>query len=160
MSVPRAKVSPLVRESVRRLDLFSDLLDDEIDILVKHAKFVNLDVDDYLFHEGDPGDFFAIIIDGRIEIEKYSEKGTPILLTELTSNNTIGEMSVIDQETRSASAIATELTTIFTLSKVSFDTLVAENPECGVKLIKKIAVLLSKTVRSASERYTALSEKF
>ncbi len=150
MATQPGRISSTIRQNVRQLKLFSSLSDDEIDILVRHSKIRSLDEDEVLFHQGDDGDFFAIIIDGRIEITKHTEKETPVALASLTSGDTLGEMALIDQETRSASAIAIEPSSVFVLSRKSFNLLVDQYPRCGTKLLRKIAIILCNHIRETS----------
>ena len=153
MTTQHNSISSAIRNNIRKLELFTNLLDEEIDILVKHAKIHSLDKDEVLFREGDDGDFFAIVIEGQIEITKNIENENPIVIASLTKGATLGEMALVDYETRSASAIATEPTTIFLLSRQSFDTLVEQSPRCGVKLIRKIATILCSTIRRTSNLF-------
>ncbi|TKB25271.1 cyclic nucleotide-binding domain-containing protein [Desulfopila sp. IMCC35006] len=146
-------ISSAIRHNIRQLELFANLSDDEIDILVKHAKIRSLDEDEALFHEGDNGEFFAIVIDGRVEITKLAENDTPVAIASLTHGATLGEMALIDRERRSASAIATEPSTFFVLSRQSFDKLIEQSPRCGVKLIQRIAAILCSNVRRTSNLF-------
>jgi len=144
-------ISSVLRNNIRQLDLFTDLLDEEINILVKHAKIHSLDQGEMLFQEGDEGDFFAIVIEGQIDITKHTENEKPIAMASLTNGATIGEMALIDRETRLA--IAVEPSTIFVLSRQSFDTLIDQSPQCGVKLIRKIATNLCTTLSRTSNLF-------
>ncbi|MCP3891983.1 MAG: cyclic nucleotide-binding domain-containing protein [Desulfobulbaceae bacterium] len=153
MTTQNKTISSVLRQNIRQLELFTNLLDDEIDILVKHAKIHSLDEGEVLFYEGDDGDFFAIVIEGRIEISKHSGSETPVAIASLTTGATLGEMAIIDYETRSASAIASEPSTLFILSRQSFNKLVEEYPQCGVKLIRKIATILCTTIRRTSNLF-------
>ncbi len=153
MASQHKSISSTIRHNIRQLDLFTTLSDDEIDVLVKHARIRSLDRDEPLFREGDEGDFFAIIIEGSIEISKHTGTDSPIVITLLTQGATLGEMAIIDRETRSASAIATEPSTVFILSRDSFDTLVEQSPRCGVKLIRKIATILCSNIRRTSDLF-------
>lgn len=153
MTTQENSISSTLRNNIRQLELFTDLLDEEINILVKHAKIHSLDQGEVLFQEGDDGDFFAIVIEGHIEITKRSENENPIAIASLTNGATLGEMSLIDRETRSATAIAAKPSTIFVLSRQSFDTLIDQSPRCGVKLIRKIATILCSTIRRTSNLF-------
>lgn len=158
MSTQPGTISSTIRQNVRQIELFSSLSDDEIDIMVKHAKIRSLVENEALFHQGDDGDFFAIIIDGRIEITKHTEKETPVALASLTRGDTLGEMALIDQETRSASAIAIEPTSVFVLSRTSFDMLVDQYPRCGTKLLRKLAIILCNHIRETSKLFAETIE--
>lgn len=153
MTAKNNTISSILRRNIQQLDLFTNLSGDEIGILVKHAKIRSLDEDEALFHQGDNGDFLAIVIEGRIEITKHTENDTPVAIASLTHGATLGEMALIDHETRSASAIAIEPSTVFVLSKQSFDKLIEQSPRCGVKLIQKIATILCSNIRRTSNLF-------
>ncbi|WP_163338592.1 cyclic nucleotide-binding domain-containing protein [Desulfopila sp. IMCC35008] len=153
MTTQTGAISSTIRQNVRQIELFSNLSDDEIDILVKHSKIRSLVEDEALFRQGDDGDFFVIIIDGRIEITKHTEKETPVALASLTRGDTLGEMALIDQEKRSASAIAIEPTSVFILSRKSFNLLVDQYPRCGTKLLRKLATILCSHLRETSRLF-------
>ncbi len=157
MTTEQSSISSAIRHNIRQLELFSTLLDDDIDILVKHAKIRSLDEGETLFLEGDNGDFFAIVIDGQIDIVKQPEHESPIVIASLSEGATLGEMAIIDHETRSATAVAAIPSTIFELSSDSFDELVEISPRCGVKVIRKIASVLCNNVRRTSEIVTEIS---
>lgn len=158
MTTDHKSIASTLRQNVRRLELFTELSDDEIDVLIKHAKIRSFDKDEALFHEGDEGEFFAIVIGGVIDITKKSETDTPITIASLTHGATLGEMALIDHETRSASAIAAQPSTVFILSRQSFDTLVEQSPRCGVKMIRKIATILCNNIRRTSNLFTSSIE--
>lgn len=153
MTIQPGTISSTIRQNIRQIELFSSLSDDEIDILMKHAKIRSLVEDEALFRQGDDGDFFAIIIDGRIEITKHTEMETPVSLASLTCGDTLGEVALIDQEKRSASAVASEPSSVFLLSKKSFDMLVDHYPRCGTKLLTKLARILCNHLRKTSGRF-------
>lgn len=158
MTLQPGTISSTIRQNVRQIELFSSLSDDEIDILIQHSKIHSLVEDEPLFRQGDVSDFFVVIIDGRLEITKHTEKETPVSLASLTSGATIGEMALFDQETRSASAIASEPSTVFILSRTSFDQLVDQYPRCGTKLLRKLAIILCGHLRNTTRMFAETIE--
>lgn len=157
VTTEQSSISSAIRHNIRKLGLFSTLLDDDIDILVRHAKIRSLDEGETLFLEGDSGDFFAVVIEGQIDIIKQPEHESPVTIASLREGATLGEMAIIDHETRSATAIAAVPSTIFELSSESFDELVEISPRCGVKVIRKIATVLCNNVRRTSNIVTEIS---
>ncbi len=151
MSTQQNSISSAIRQNIRSLNLFSTLLDDDIDILARYGRVRSLDKGEALFREGDTGDFFAIILEGTMDICKEVEGDSPVLLNTLGKGSTLGEMAIIDNETRSASAFACEPVTVFTLSRDGFDELVEISPRCGVKIIRKIASLLCENIRRINQ---------
>src|SRR6516225_8992193 len=80
-------------------------------VLSDLLKEVQVSSGSYVFKEKDPGDGFYWIRAGKVKISKQiipEGKKTPQehLLTVLTSGQIFGEMALVDQEPRSADAIA------------------------------------------------------
>ena len=72
-----------------------------------------------------------------------------------TSTNdtvTIGEMSVVDNFPRSATAKARTETSFLTLTQKNFDEILKNHPEIGIKILKGISRLLSLNLRKTSSR--------
>ncbi len=104
-----------------------------------------------IFAEGDPGDSMYFILQGHVRIEKRSAvAGAPDkLLTVLQDGDYFGEMALMDQKPRSASAIATGSARVLRLSKDAFDQLQASG---GVGMS-----ILFAMIRTSSERIRRLS---
>lgn len=95
--------------------------------------------------EGDTGDSMSILIKGTVKIYKNNKA-----LTELKPGRTFGEMSLFDNERRSARIIAIEPCTYLTMDQISFDTLSKEYPALALKVTIKVARLLSQNIRRTS----------
>lgn len=78
-----------------------------------NAKFITKDFKEgeTLFKQGDDGDYIFIIINGSVEVRKTS-KGKTERIARVSSGDIIGEIAVLMEEPRSASAIALELTRV------------------------------------------------
>ena len=75
-----------------------------------------------VFAEGDPGDSMCFIVKGCIRIEKRTQAAgaAPKTLAVLEAGDYFGEMALLDQKPRSASAVATGGVRILRLSKAAF----------------------------------------
>ena len=134
------------------LPVFSSFSLDELSVLAKHTSFVHLQRGEYLFMEGDQGTFMGFVVSGVLEVQKSTSGGERVPLARLTKGSSIGEMAIIDQSVRSATVIAKQATTMVTLTEKGFDLLAEKNPTLGIKVIKKIARLLSLNMRRTSSK--------
>lgn len=75
---------------------------------------------EYLFREGDPGDYAYIIEEGEVEISTVID-GKPVILNVLKAGIMFGELALVDGRTRSASALASTdlLLTVVTKEQVN-----------------------------------------
>lgn len=134
------------------LPIFSSFSLDELSILAQHMSYVHLQRGEYLFMEGDQGSFMGFVVSGVLEVQKSASNGERVPLARLTKGSSIGEMAIIDQSVRSATVIAKQASTLVTLTEKGFDLLAERQALLGVKVIKKIARLLSLNMRRTSSK--------
>ena len=73
-----------------------------------------------LFKEGDRPDYVYIICDGTVEISR-KRKGKKVVLGKLGKNSVFGEMALIDNKPRSATATTLTETECYVISKEDFE---------------------------------------
>jgi len=96
-----------------------------------------------IFREGEIGDCMFIINRGVISIHKGS-----VGLAELGEKEVFGELSLLDAETRSASATCQTDCTLFRINQEPFYELIDSRPEIARGFIK----ILCKRLRAQNER--------
>jgi signal transduction histidine kinase/predicted CoA-binding protein len=107
---------------LRKVPLFADLPEADLDRLCEAAGEVVLEPGETLFREGDSGDRAYIIRDGELEIVKRSGD-REILLAVRRRGEVIGELALLDESPRMASARARSRTTMLTIGKEQLDDL-------------------------------------
>lgn len=105
-----------------------------------------------LVREGDTDRFMCLITEGRVRIHKDEGSGRSRMIAQLGQGQAFGEMALFDAEPRSATVEAETDTTLVRLSTEDFNRLTREVPELGVKLLTKIASLMSQRIRQTSGR--------
>jgi CRP/FNR family transcriptional regulator, cyclic AMP receptor protein len=105
-----------------------------------------------LFFEGDKNAFLVLIIKGNVHVVKFDSKRNPKRITTLGPGKTIGEMSIIDGEPRSASAVTAVDSTLMVITAEKFNRLMDERPRVAIVLVQKIAKLMSQYLRQTSGR--------
>jgi CRP-like cAMP-binding protein len=78
-----------------RIPLFSDLPETELDILIETLKVVELQPRDILFQEGETGEHFYVVADGKLEILRAAGTSDELLLNIIGQGEYLGEMSLI-----------------------------------------------------------------
>ena len=102
--------------------------------LARIVRPVSLDSGQVLFREGDFSDGFYIIRHGKIAIEI---QGRPV--TVLDRYECLGELSVLADPGRTATARAVEKSRLVTISSDDFKGLLALNPEISLALMQTLA---------------------
>lgn len=92
-----------------------------------------------LFNAGDEGDALYIIDEGWVKITRRDEKGDELLLNRCGPGETIGEMSLLDQEPRSASVVALSDAQVMELHRDGFFELLDQRPDVAMSLIRSMS---------------------
>ena len=126
-----------------KYSFFSSFTFEEISLLLFCAERVSFGKDEIVFKEGDMGCYFYAILSGQVTICK--EKSGKILAT-LNPGEVFGEMTVLDNQPRSATALSVQETDLF-----AFDgrRLLEDFPHLSVKLLTYLARELCKRLREA-----------
>lgn len=101
-----------------------------------------------LIEQDDVPDSTYIIISGSVKVYRLLESGEQISLAILGSDEIIGELSLINDEPRSAYVEAINETQVLELKKQDFLNILLENPQTAINLLKT----LSKRVRETNQK--------
>ncbi len=97
-----------------------------------------------LFQEGDKGEEMYIIQSGRVKISKRI-RGVEKTLATLEKGEFFGEMAILNDKPRSASAETIEECEMLVIDRKTFDALIRGNVEIAVRFIKRLADRLRET---------------
>ena len=90
-----------------------------------------------LFSEAEPGDELFIIQDGKVKITKIVDE--EILLAVLKQGDIFGEMALLDNKPRSASAISYGDVSVLAINKSNFEGMVQAQPQLATRLIQLLS---------------------
>lgn len=110
-----------------------------------------------LFEEGQPGKAVFIIKSGQVELTRRSADG-PRSLGLLGSGQMFGEMALLEQMNRTATATVVEDGDIYLLYTATLESLIRDHPHIGVKLLRNMAVMLSALLRRTNKELDRLSK--
>jgi len=105
-----------------------------------------------IFCEYEPGDAFYLIQEGRVQISKIMgdiEKTVDVL----QPGEVFGEMAILEEAPRSASAIAAEQVKCLEFNRENFEILMRGNPAIALKLLK----LFTKRIYDQRRRFMILT---
>ena len=94
-----------------------------------------------IFTEGELGNEFFVLQSGAIKISKIIDN-KEILMGTLKVGDIFGEMAILENKPRAASALASEDSSVMAVSKANFDSLIKTQPQ----LISKLTTLLSNRI--------------
>jgi CRP-like cAMP-binding protein len=92
--------------ALKRIELFARLPEEVLAELASKMKEHDLEEGQVLFQKGDPGDALYLIRSGRAKVVLADAYGRETVLNECGPGNAIGDVSLVDQEERSATVVA------------------------------------------------------
>lgn len=129
---------------LKTLSVFSETPETVLADLAPLMQDMELEEGTLLFKDGDEGDSMFIIYQGEVTI--YKGNTTFAVLKE---NDVFGELSLIDTETRSASAKASKDCFLFKIDQEPFFELIDSRPEIAKGFMK----MLCKRLRILNEKF-------
>lgn len=109
---------------------------------------------EYVFKEGEEGDRAYILQDGTVEIFQ-SRDGEEIVLGELSKGGIFGEMALIDDKPRMASARAVGTCTVIIIPRRTF----AEKLKEADPFIRALLTLFVRTIRGITHEKTQFTTR-
>lgn len=100
--------------------------------------------------QGDAAAFLSIVCRGRVDIVKEDLGHKQKVIASVGPGNSLGEMSLIDGEPRSATAMAHVPVELLVLTAEGYEKLAEEYPRLWGKLVVSIAGVLSRRLRRTS----------
>ena len=99
----------------------------QMDQLLEDTRLTHLEAGETLFREGDEADGLHIVVSGRLNIETVDQENNPVLIGEVSANQSIGEFALLTESKRTASVYATRRSTIALLSRDRFDAVILDD---------------------------------
>lgn len=105
---------------------------------------------DRIFEKNDRGEYMYFIIDGEVGIAL--EKNTNDFVATMTVGECFGEMNLLDDLPRSASAIVMQSTTVLKLSQGRLRGLIMSYPELALGMLKSLSLKLRETTKRINNK--------
>jgi signal transduction histidine kinase/predicted CoA-binding protein len=129
---------------LKKVPLFANLQDDDLDRLCAVVTEENIPADELLFTEGEVGDKAYVIMAGEVDILKESG-GQTVLLATRHSGEVIGEMSLLDQAPRFASGRTRTDSKLLAISHDNLEHLLDTSPSAARVMLSTITNRLRST---------------
>ena len=131
-------------DDLRRVPLFSDLLEGDLVRFAEVAREREYPRNSVILFEDDPGDSLYIVSTGQVKVVLIGEDGREVILSVLNDGDFFGEMSLIDDEPRSAHVIAMKDSRLLVLRRDDFQQQINQHPSIAVKLLRVLVQRLRR----------------
>jgi CRP/FNR family cyclic AMP-dependent transcriptional regulator len=131
-------------ELLAQVGLFSDLSTAELVGLAALMRPRPYAKDEVIYLRGDAGTAFYVIATGKVKITLTSPDGKELILRRLAAGGFHGELALLDDEPRSADAVATEPSVLLVLQRDAFRQFLADDPGVATKLLGTVSQYLRR----------------
>jgi len=138
----------MYENELARVPLFEGMTPLELRRIAATARQQAYPVGVPLVWQGTTGAGFFILTAGRVRVVQQRQDGDVHPLAELGPGDTFGEMSLLDEQPRSGTALTLEPTTALVLPAWDFRAVLRENPD----IILALLAVLSRRLRAAEQR--------
>ncbi len=135
--------SPSAIDALKSVPFFANLGSDDISELADRLVPRRFSSGQIIFHLGDPGGLLYVITDGKVKISHSTPDGQEALLAILGRGDFFGELALLDDAPRSATAEALEPTETLTLHRTEFMRFIETHPAFA----RHVLYVLSRRIR-------------
>jgi len=152
MTGPSSDIALAVAERLRRVPLFHQLSEAELERVARAAREKSYPKHSVILFEDDPGDALYVVLRGQVKVVLVGEEGREVILSILKAGDFFGEMALIDDQPRSAHVIATEESHLLVLRREDFRQCLEESPRIALGLLQA----MSRRLRRADDKIGGL----
>lgn len=145
-----------IADVLTRVPIFANLSKREllsIDRILHRREYLP---DEIIFRQGEPGMGMYVVQHGRVAIITEPQNQQ---LYEMQEGDFFGEVALLDEGPRSATAIARTSCTLLGFFQPDLFDLINRNPRLGVKVVLSVAKHVGVRLRQADDWVTALSSE-
>lgn len=106
-----------------------------------------------IINEGDQANAMYIVLTGKVRVYVSDEGGKEFILNTMGDGEHFGELSLLDEEVRSASVVTLEKSTFSIIHKEDFAKLLVDHPRIALVLLKN----LSNRIRQLTDNVKTLA---
>ena len=118
-----------MRTTPNALDLLNMLSPEGREIIERETVALHLPAGRNLFHQGDPGDAFYVVVAGSLGVYVRSPPNDQRLIAIAGEGEAIGELALISGQPRSATVTAIRDSELLRIAKTRFDYLLKKHPD-------------------------------
>lgn len=134
------------KKLLQNIPLFSELSEEELDIVLEESVQQTRAKDTELFSTGDKGDYMVVICSGNLRVFVEGPE-RQLILRDFGPGNYVGELSVLDGLPRSATVKTTEESTLLRIKKEPMMKLIGLSPAFAKKIIANLSLRLRETTQ-------------
>jgi len=137
---------------LKKSTLFSSVGIDDLRLVARSLDSRKYFSGDRIFEKDDSGDHLYLIVSGKIGISLDGKSSDSHYIASLGPGDCLGEMNLLDDQPRSATAHVIEDSDVLMLDKSRLRCLILSYPEISIGMLRSMSLRLREANRVAFER--------
>ncbi len=138
-------------EILSEIPVFQNLRKRELSVVSTYLHEREYEPGEYIFRTHQPGAAMFIVEEGVVEVV-HDKDGEDFILARLEQGEFFGELALLDNSPRSASAIAKEKARLLAIFRNDLEKLMISQPVIGAKILKQLAVIIGMRLKATNEQ--------
>lgn len=136
---------------LKNIAIFEGQADEHLELFAREMKRYEYKAGEMLFQEGDPGDEMYVVVSGTVSIFIKDQAGEEVVLTEVKEGSYFGEMSIIDQTSRSAACRVLEDAVLLALHADDFTHIISTMPDSAAKMMNRmLSIIVERLMKTGA----------
>jgi CRP-like cAMP-binding protein len=152
----RKKGGEEIRDVIRKVPIFDGLSNRELSAIELNLHRRQYREGEVIFRRGDPAMGMFIIMEGTVEIQ-YDTADR--VLAELHDGEFFGELALLDESPRSATATARTGCRMLGFFQSDLFGLTERNPRLGIKILLLLARIIGERLKISNEQFQSLQNE-
>ena len=147
------------RNLLQNVYLFKSLDPNELEIVADTVESKPFAAGDTIFLKGEPARALYLIKSGTIKIQQSTKAGDNIEVAQLGAGSHFGEMALVDNEIRSATATAGDRGELLVIPYEKLNVILKKNTGVATKIYRELAHFLAARLRVTTSDLSFAREK-
>lgn len=136
---------------LQRCELFESLGENDLQALAQICRSRSVDRGTLIFGRGEPAESMMLVASGRVRISSVSAEGREVILNEITTGQSFGEIALLDRSDRTADATAVQDTRLLVLYRRYFEPFLRNRVDLCLDLMRLLCFRLRRTTAQVED---------
>jgi CRP/FNR family cyclic AMP-dependent transcriptional regulator len=142
-------------EFLKTIPFFEHMSEKQLKTIGNYLHERRYEENEYLFEVNQPGAALFVIVRGEVAVETSSDPVASAHLATIKAGEFLGELALLDQSPRSASARAVKPTQTYALFRGDLNKLAASEPEIVCEIYKTLAWIVGERLKATNRHVGA-----
>lgn len=139
---------------------FKDLSRNHLKELMKLVHNRSYNQNELIFAKDDPGMGLFIVRQGEVKVYQTLDSGKEYIMAIYNRGDFFGELALLDNEVRAATAVATKETNLAIIFKPDLDDFIERYPRQGLKVLRGLSKIIITRLKLVNRDHLNLYQQF